>query len=246
MNLAFWTMGHKKNILLTIVFITITSTAYSQSKIVSVSKDDEGWYKFETEVMKRTGLPNLETTKEKGHWRFWLSKYIAANFAVDIIGTDSLHCEAFVTLYTYGDVVRDEKKAFEKIYHEQVKVDSGAARILYNLAQQIKINGFSRSDVAPNGSIVMYNSTDSAPCRVEYGDDKTYMFKTGLKPDNVKAFKHFGEVADDVIHFEKLKDAFEKNIPFGYYSSDKWMFIQRHLTAKQIREYKRYWKKHST
>jgi hypothetical protein len=71
------------------------------------------------------------------------------------------------------------------------------------------------------------------------------MIKIGLRPENIARFNTMIDTAKKIVDFEKLKGSFEKNVPFGYYSADKWIFIRRKSTSKQIRKYSRYWRKHA-
>jgi len=239
-----------------LVFITLlisisVNVVYSQSKIINIDPDDRGFYELRSDAEKKMHLPDMTVIKDGKHWRFWYDKYFSSFFVIDVLGADSLNCKAFITVYAFGDVKRNEKDEFNKVYHEHIELDSVAARKLYQAASQVDVGRFARKDTlkpANNnlyGSIRIYNTFDSFPYTVEYADEKLYIFKTGLRPENKKQFYSVINTATQLVDFKKLKHDFEKNIPFGYYSADKWMIIQRKLTPKQKRQYNRYWRKHA-
>lgn len=228
-----------------LLIVLSVDNGYTQGKKIQIDQNDLGYYNVRSDVAKKSHLPDMTVINDGRHWRFWYDKYIACSFVIDVTGTDSLHCKAFITMYTYGDVIWNEKDRFGKLYHEQVNLDSYAACTLYRAATGINIGRFARRDTLENSSVRVYETLDSYPATVEYADDKNFIFKTGLRPENIAQFKTIIDSAKAVVNFEKLKDSFEKKIPFGYYSSDKWMYIQLKLTSKQIRKYNRYWRKHA-
>jgi hypothetical protein len=238
-------------ICITFLISTSVNVVYSQNKIISIDPDDRGFYDSRSDAEKKMQLPDMTVIKGGKHWRFWYDKYIAGSFVIDILGTDSLTCKAFITIYTFGDIIMNDKDKFTKVYHEHIDLTPGSARILYEAAKKVNIGDFATKDTLEPakgkvyGSIRMYSTVDSFPYTVEYADEKCYIFKTGLRPENKIQFKAVINTATQLIDFEKLKDDFEKNIPLGYYSADKWMFTQRKLTPKQIRQYNRYWRKHA-
>jgi hypothetical protein len=84
---------------------------------------------------------------------------------------------------------------------------------------------------------------DAFPNTVEFADEKMFIFKTGMRPENITQFNNVINTAKKFIDFEKLKNSFEKHIPLGYYGAGKWEVISRKLTPKQLRQYNRYWRK---
>jgi len=229
---------------------TSVNAVYGQSKIINIDPDDRGFYELRSDAEKKMHLPDMTVIKDGKHWRFWYDKYVSNSFVIDILGTDSVNCKAFITVYTFGDVILNEKDKFGKVYHEHINLDSAVARALYQAATRVDVGRFARRDTlepANNkvyGSIRIYSALDSFPYTIEYADEKYYVFKTGLRPENKIQFYSVINTATQLVDFKKLKDDFEKNIPFGYYSADKWMFIQHKLTPKQIKQYNRYWRKH--
>ncbi|MBC7913601.1 MAG: hypothetical protein H7Y07_05690 [Pyrinomonadaceae bacterium] len=223
-------------------FILITALyTYGQDKKIYISAEDSSYYTSRYGKEKDMHLPKFLSVKEGRSWRFWYDKYIAASFIIDVIGQDSMNCQAFITLYTYGDVIQNEQDMFGKVYYEQVTLDTDIARGLYKAAALVNVGRFARKDTVEN-LVRGYMVTDGSPYTVEYSNEKAYYFKAGLLPENETQFKAFINTADKYMNFEELKDKFEKNIPFGYYSSGKWMTIHPKRSSKQIRQYKKYWK----
>jgi hypothetical protein len=231
--------------LIYIVSLIIMSAnyVYSQDKRIVIDPNDNWVYRSRFEVEQKAHLPDMTNVRNVRHWRFWYDKYIAAFFVIDVMGPDSLNCKAFITLYTYGDVVMDDKDKFGKLYYEHVNLGAEVARALYLAANQIAIGRFTRKDTV-GGVVRGYDVLDALPNTVEFADDKRVIFKTGMKPENITQFNNVINTANKLIDFEKLKDGFEKHIPFGYYSANKWETMNRKLTPKQIGQYNRYWRRH--
>ena len=222
------------------IFIPVRYT-YGQEKKIYISKEDSVVYTARYGKEKDMHLPRIPSVKEGKSWRFWYDKYIAASFIIDVIGKDSVDCQAFITLYTYGDVIWNEQDKFSKVYYERVTLNPDAARALYQSASQVNLARFARADTVRN-QITGYNVSDAWPYTIEYSNGIAYYFKTGLRPENETQFNAVINTAAKFINFQVLKDNFEKNIPLGYYSSDKWISRRPKRSSKQIRQYKRYWK----
>ncbi|HEY2582105.1 MAG TPA: hypothetical protein VGI43_09865 [Mucilaginibacter sp.] len=227
----------------------LVNAVHGQNKIINIDPDDRGFYDFRSDAEKKMHLPDMTIVKDGRHWRFWYDKYVSNSFTIDISGTDSLNCKAFITAYTFGDVIYNDKDKFGKVYYKQISLDPAVARKLYQAAIQVNIGRFATRDTLEGvksiyGATRVYVALDSFPYTVEYADEKRYIFRTGLRPENKTQFGLVINTATQLIDFEKIKDDFEKNIPFGYYSADKWMVMTVKLTPKQIRQYSRYWRKH--
>lgn len=236
-------MNFFKLIYIALLIVMSADRAYGQNKKILVAPDDSSFYQERSYLEKRIHLPDLKVTKEGKHWRFWYDKYIAAAFVIDVMADDSLNCKAFVNTYAYGDVVNNEKDRYSKIYHEKVEISTDAARALYEAATHIVLSRFAIRDTVGN-SFIGHISIDAWPPTVEYANNKIFIFKTGLRPENVTQFNAVFDTAAKFVNFEKLKDDFLKNIPFGYYSADKWEGMGHVLTPKQIKKFNKYWRKH--
>lgn len=239
-------------VICTVFVITITvESVYSQVKRIDICRDDQDFYNTRAEAEKKAHLPDMTVIKDGRHWRFWYDKYIACSFIIDVIKPDSVKYQAFITIYTYGDVKWDDKNKFGKVYYKKICLADDIADSLYKVATHININRFARKDTLVNSAdriykgVRIYQIMDAMPYTVEYADEKNYTFKTGLRPENATQFEALINTATKLIDFQNLKDNFTKNIPLGYYSASKWQFLQRKLTVKQQRQYNRYWQKHT-
>jgi|GEM_PF-2068382 len=223
-----------------LICIGSVSCAYAQ-RVIDIHTWDQAVYASKNEENKRMYLPDLQGVTHGKHWRFWIDKYIAASYILDIYGKDSLHCKAFVTQYVYGDLETDGARLFPKLYYQRIPLDPQRSRALYRAALAVDVKDFSRQE---GGKIYMI--TDSYGPIVEFADEQHYLFRTGLKPNNKAQFDQFVTAADQVLNFEKLKDDFEKDIPLGYYSSSTWEYCVKPLTDEQKKKYIKYWQKKDT
>lgn len=214
--------------------------AHTQDRKISIEVADSTLYnsRYGTGSMK---LPYLNVTEGKA-WRFWYDKYIAASFIIDIMGSDSASCKAFITTYTYGDVRWNEQNKFNRVYYKTTSLSPNIAFQLFQAAARINVSKFARTDTVGN-AIRSYVLNDALPYTLEYYDGSNLYFKAGLRPENRIQFEALINKTEEFINFEKLKNNFEKEVPFSYFGSHKWQYIQRKLTSKQIKQFDQYWQR---
>ena len=194
--------------------------------------DTTFWYSFESKKFEKLKLPELISSTDKFHFRFW-----ADGQAVDIWTVDGVTFRGMVTSYTssYQENVSTKKPEKDpQTFSKQVDLDTTTARKAFNLTRQI--------EAIPTDKLIKnwVQGLDGIEYVIETSTPAIYSFKTYWTPSvqdfslaEAKKIKSFVKNLDSLLDLgHKYHQFFATLKPGNYYTGDGTMVAMK-LTAEQ-------------
>jgi hypothetical protein len=242
--------------LLAVIFLlaSLDSLAQADSLPVSVYKkkhvdiplykdgDTSVMYRYEQGKAKQLGLPDLITSRDTFHFRFW-----ANGQAVEIWSQDYKTFNGRVTNFTESYEEFDMKKQKQPpstMFFNQTVLDSSASRKVFELTnavisipQQDSIEGW-------------YNGFDGETYVFETSTSSFYSFKDYWTPSayvdklpEAKQVQSFADTLRVLLNLEEEYDNFFATLKPGSYTNDHFMIMTKvsERRAKKWKKYEPHW-----
>jgi len=224
--------------LTSIICLVFASTVLAQTKIINIPTylnyqnqiDTILWFKWKYSLAKKLELPNLQTSNDPFHLRFWTDIQ-----AVDIWTID--HKIYFGTITNYAQ--RYDSKLFkkgtyqvDKIFSNRIQLDSSIARKIFYLLDTLNIVNIPTDDKIKGWQ----QGFDGTEYIIETLNERQYDFKTYWTPsifaDTLIEAKQIQTLVDKLYKDFKLSSYYDKlKLPKGNYKRNG-------IQGVKIRNYK--------
>lgn len=211
-------------LLFILVTLFITSVYGQTKKVVTIPTyknykneiDSTLWFKWKHNLAKQINLKDLQASKDTFHFRFWTDIQ-----AIDIWTVDHSLYFGLVTNYAqrYNDkLLRKGIYKIDKVYSNQILLDSSKARQLFNIICKLSIVTIP-SDNNIKGWL---DGFDGEEFIIETSTPKQYDFKTYWTPkifiDTLKEAKQIQKLVDYLYTDFKIYNYYQKlRFPEGSY-----------------------------
>lgn len=174
------------------------------------------WFKWKHDLAKQINLKNLQISTDTFHFRLWIDVQ-----ALDIWTSDHNSYSGVITNYAqrYDDNLLHKRiYKIEKIYSNQIILDSSKARQLFNI-----INRLSIADIPSDDKIKDWRQgRDGEEFLIEISTPHQYDFKTYWTPemfaDTLTEAKKIQSLVNYIYKDFKINDYYQKlNLPKGSY-----------------------------
>lgn len=227
-----------KRLLILLYLVLSPFLIFAQKKVTDIAEQDTGWYKLLLPIQKSLPIADLAKSKDGLHWRLWHSKYNSSSAVIDMYSTNSNEYHVSIILYSIEWVDKTKERPTGRVYYKKIELSPTLAAGIHKWQKNLEIRQFTDRDTVGSGTRV-YCTQDALPYIGEYADNKYYTLKTSIVPGQTQNIDAFLDSIDRAVHFKKMADEFEKNIPFESYSSIEQFTINTHpgLTHAQKESY---------
>jgi len=223
----------KAYILTCLLLLLVFQSKGQNSKVIS--GDTTFWRQLELKNSRGIHLPDLISSSEKFHFRYWKDTQV-----VDIWTNDEIVFNGLITNYihSYSDDNSKKKRKPSKIFFNQVQMDSDRAKKVYILIKQIE-------NIPTDKSIKGWSQGfDGVEYCFETSTSSNYSFKTYWTPTvqdssltEAKAIEKFVTETDSVLNLHDKYQKFFATLKPGNYIGDGPGVVMK-LTPKQIQYFK--------
>lgn len=206
-------------IIITVILFT-KQFCFAQEKSVSIPGNAFLWEQWQEQKFKRTGLPNLETSKDSLHFRFSTD-----NQAIDVWTEDYQTFHGTFADFTTSYDPDTSKKTSEpaEFFSKKTNMDTGFSRRIYDLFKSLSIFSIPIEDSIPAWII---GAGEGAEYVIEYSTPSAYSVKYYWDPyDYRQSIKQAATIDNLVNQLESMLNmrlalkTFIHSLPEGCYHS---------------------------
>ncbi|MEO7119480.1 MAG: hypothetical protein ABIY62_00200 [Ginsengibacter sp.] len=231
--------------LTSIILLLFASTVFGQSKIINIPTyknyqnqvDTTLWFKWKSALAEKLELPNLQTSKDTFHFRFWTDIQV-----LDIWTFDNSTFFGLVTNYAQRYDPKLLKKGthqVDTVFSNNIQLDSSIAKNIFQLLEKLNIVNIPSDDKIKGWQ----QGLDGTEYIIETSNKSQYDFKTYWTPSifaktTIEA-KQIQTLVDKFYNDFKLYSYYEKlKLPKGMYKRDGVQGIKiRNLQDKNENKY---------
>jgi hypothetical protein len=185
------------------------------------------WYAWKQELAVKLKLPDLKTSPDSFHFRFWTDVQ-----ALDVWTADHITYQAMITNYARRFNAKKMKKGIQEVdslFQKKVKLDTATARRIFNLLQKLSIIEIPSDDKIKGWDAGL----DGVEYLIETSTPTKYAFKTYWTPrifaDSIPEAKRIQLLIGHLNNDFRLGNYYNRlKLPPGAYQRDG-MFIEYRL-----------------
>jgi len=222
---------------ISIIYLLFAGSVFGQTKIINIPTyknyqnqiDTTLWYKWKYALGEKLALPNLQTSNEIFHFRFWTDIQ-----ALDIWTSDGNSYFGTVTNYAQRYNRKLYKKGIyqvDKVFSNKINLDSSKARQIYFLLDTLSIVNIPADDKIKGWQ----QGFDGTEYIIETSNKIQYDFKTYWTPlifsDKLIEAKQIQTLVDKLFKDFKIGRYYDKlKLPEGNYKRDGIQGVKIHTS----------------